>query len=283
MPATTVGQACQTRRLPRRPGPRPLLWATIVGCALVAAVAQTAGAQSPSPAAAPGAIAQPQQLPAANPASGDQANLEALPVEKTPPGAVRIDPVEDDYRIGSQDLLEIQVFGVQDLKREVRVNGKGLIGMPLIGTVHIAGLTTNEAETLIAGLYRKTYLQNPEVSVFVKEFTRQRFTIEGAVAKPGMYPLKGPTTLLQGLALAGGQGSLSDLSDVVLFRTEDGERRATRLDVNKIRSAEAPDPLLQADDLIVIGRSAGRVAIRDSLLGDIIGIFNPFTYMVPRP
>jgi len=269
MPATTVGQACQTRRLPRRPGPRPLLWATIVGCALVAAVAQTAGAQSPSPAAAPGAIAQPQQLPAANPASGDQANLEALPVEKTPPGAVRIDPVEDDYRIGSQDLLEIQVFGVQDLKREVRVNGKGLIGMPLIGTVHIAGLTTNEAETLI--------------SVFVKEFTRQRFTIEGAVAKPGMYPLKGPTTLLQGLALAGGQGSLSDLSDVVLFRTEDGERRATRLDVNKIRSAEAPDPLLQADDLIVIGRSAGRVAIRDSLLGDIIGIFNPFTYMVPRP
>ena len=219
---------------------------------------------------------------AGGPAAGTAADLSALPVERTAPGAVRIEPVEEDYRIGTQDLLEVQVYGMQDLKREVRVNAKGMIGLPLIGTVRVVGLTTSEAEALIGGLYRKEYLQNPEVSVFVKEFTRQRFTIEGAVAKPGMYPLKGPTTLMQGLALAGGQGSLSDMADVTLFRNEDGERKATKLDVNKIRAAEAPDPLLQPDDLIVIGRAPGRVLIRDSLLGDIIGIFNPFTY-VYRP
>ena len=74
-----------------------------------------------------------------------------------------------------------------------------------------------------------------------------------------MYPLKGPTTLMQALALAGGQGSLADLSDVVLFRMEDGERRAIKFDVSKIRSAEAPDPLLQPDDLIVVNRSPARV------------------------
>ena len=135
---------------------------------------------------------------------------------------------------------------------------------------------------MIGGLYRKEMLQNPEVSVFVKEFTRQRFTIEGAVAKPGMYPLKGPTTLVQALALAGGQGALGDLGDVTLFRNDDGERKATKLDVTKIRAAEAPDPLLQPDDLIVVGRSPARVFLRDSVFGDLIGIINPFNYII-RP
>jgi polysaccharide export outer membrane protein len=88
----------------------------------------------------------------------------------------------------------------------------------------VAGLTSAEAETLIAGLYSKNYLQNPEVSVFVKEFTRQNVTIDGAVAKPGIYPLKGQTTLLQALANAGGQGALTDMTDVVLFRMEENER-----------------------------------------------------------
>jgi polysaccharide export outer membrane protein len=189
--------------------------------------------------------------------------------------------VEEDYRIGTQDLLEIQVLGVQDLRRDARVNAKGLIGLPLIGSVRVAGLTTAEAETLIAGLYRKDHLQNPEVSVFVKEYTRQNITLEGAVGKPGIYPLKGPTTLLQAIANAGGQGALSDLSDVTLFRMEDNERRAIKFDVTKIRSAEAPDPMLQPGDLIVVNRSAARVALRDSLFGDILQvIFNPFSAIV---
>ena len=234
-------------------------------------------------------IAQPVQpavigAPAASAAptsSVVKTEVNAIPSDRAPPGTVRIEPVEEDYRIGTQDLLEVQVLGLQDLRREARVNAKGLIGLPLIGAVHVAGLTTAEAETLIAGVYRKDYLQNPEVSVFVKEFTRQNVTIDGAVAKPGIYPLKGPTTLIQALANAGGQGSLTDLSDVVLFRMEDSERRAIKFDVNKIRSAEAPDPVLQPGDLIVVNRSPGRVAIRDSLLGDIIGIFNPFSYMRP--
>ena len=154
-------------------------------------------------------------------------------------GAVRIDPVEEEYRIGTQDLIEVQVLGIQDLRREARVNAKGMIGLPLIGAVRVAGLTAAEAEALIGGLYSKNYLQNPEVSVFVKEYTRQNVTIDGAVGKPGIYPLKGPTTLLQALANAGGQGSLTDLSDVVLFRMEENERRAIKFDVTKIRSGRS--------------------------------------------
>ena len=243
-------------------------------------VACVAGALLAAPVAAQHRIAAPQ--PGGVPAIPNQADLQALPVERTAPGAVRIEAVEEDYRIGSQDLIEVQVFGLNELKREVRVNGKGLIGLPLIGSVRVGGLTTSEAEAMIGGLYRKEVLQNPEVSVFVKEFTRQRFTVEGGIAKPGMYPLKGPTTLMQGLALAGGQGSLGDLRDITLFRTEDGERRATKLDVEKIRAAEAPDPMLQPDDLIVVNRSSTRVFLRDSVFSDLIGILNPFNYIV-RP
>ena len=245
---------------------------------LLIACATFALAQSPVSAQTSSTLSQPGGLPV-QPASAD---LVGMPVGRTAPGAVRIEPVEEDYPIGSQDLIEVQVFGLQDLKREVRVNGKGMIGLPLIGAVRSAGLTTTEAEAMIGGLYRKGYLQEPEVSVFVKEFTRQRFTVEGGIAKPGMYPLKGPTTLMQGLALAGGQGGLTDFKDVTLFRTEDGERRATKLDVEKIRTAEAPDPLLQPDDLIVVARSPTRVFLRDSVFSDLIGLFNPFNY-INRP
>jgi len=246
-------------------GTRPwLLAGVLAGAAAVWAL--PLAAQAPAPGTVPAISATTE--------------IQAVPSERSSP--VRIDPVEEEYRIGTQDLLEVQVLGIQDLRREARVNAKGMIGLPLIGAVRVAGLTSAEAEALIGGLYSKNYLQNPEVSVFVKEFTRQNVTIDGAVSKPGIYPLKGPTTLLQALANAGGQGSLTDMSDVVLFRMEENERRAIKFDVTKIRAAEAPDPLLQPGDLIVVNRSAARVAIRDSFLGDLIGIFNPFNY-VTRP
>src|SRR5207244_10358377 len=85
--------------------------------------------------------------------------MQVVPSEKSAPGAVRIEPVEEDYRIGSQDLIEVQVLGIQDLRREARVNARGMIGLPMIGAVRVSGLTTAEAEALIGGLYRKDYLQ----------------------------------------------------------------------------------------------------------------------------
>ena len=104
-----------------------------------------------------------------------------------------------DYRIGAQDLLAISVFGVQELAKEVRVNSNGQISLPLIGGMMAGGLTIPELERELARKYADGYLQNPQVSVFVKEFTSQRVTLEGAVAKPGIYPITGRTTLLLSL------------------------------------------------------------------------------------
>lgn len=187
----------------------------------------------------------------------------------------------DDYRIGPQDLLEVQVFGVDNLRRDVRVNSRGAITLPLVGTVIIGGLTGEEAETLIASKYEKDYLQDPQVSVFIKEYTSQRITLEGAVAKPGIYPIRGDTSLMQAIAIAGGQGALSDLNEVMVYRREGGEKKIYTYDLNRIRAGEAEDPSIVNDDVIVVKRSPGRVAIRDSILGDIINIFNPFNYL-PR-
>jgi polysaccharide export outer membrane protein len=184
-----------------------------------------------------------------------------------------------DYRIGPEDLLEIQVFGVDQLTRTVRVNGRGLISLPLIGNLEVAGLTAQQAEALVVRLLAESYLQDPQVSLFIKEYTSQRVIIEGAVNKPGVYPLRGPTTLLQSLAIAGGQGSLSDMAEVMLFRSDaSGARQTLVYDVEKIRAGEIADPAVVNEDMIVVKRSPGRILFRDSILRDVVDLVNPFRW-----
>ncbi len=129
-----------------------------------------------------------------------------------------------DYHIGAQDLLEISVFGVPDLNRTVRVNSNGQISLPLIGGMHAGGKTIPELEQSVGEMLSKSYLQNPQVTVFVKEFTSQRITLEGSVKTPGIYPITGKTTLIQAIAIAGGLDPLADLSGVVLFRHVEGKK-----------------------------------------------------------
>jgi polysaccharide export outer membrane protein len=186
-------------------------------------------------------------------------------------------PGMKDYRIGSEDLLDIQVFGVDQLSRAVRVNSNGFISLPLIGALAVGGLTAQEAEALIAAKLAANYLQEPQVSLFIKEFTTQRVTIEGAVNKPGIYPLRGETTLLRSIAIAGGQGSLSDMSQVMLFRLDaSGRKVAQTYDVERIRRGELDDPAVLNDDVIVVNRSPTRVLLKDSVLRDALDAVNPF-------
>jgi polysaccharide export outer membrane protein len=184
-----------------------------------------------------------------------------------------------DYRIGPDDLLDIQVFGVDPLSRNVRVNARGQISLPLIGLLDVGGLTAQEAEALIARRLGETYLQNPQVSLFVKEYTSQRVTVEGAVNKPGIYPLRGPTTLLQTLALAGGQGPLSNMQEVMLFRVDaNGNRQSRVFDVEQIRDGKADDPAVLNDDVVVVKRSPKREALKDSIFRDILDTLNPLKW-----
>jgi polysaccharide export outer membrane protein len=167
-----------------------------------------------------------------------------------------------DYRVGPQDLLEVSVFQVPDLNRTVRVNSGGEISLPLIGSVRAGGRTVKELEQDIAGKLDAAYLQSPQVTVFVKEFTSQRVTMEGALAKPGIYPLTGRTTLLQAIAMAQGLEDDADTRGVVIFRTIDGKRQGAVFDVRAIRGGDMEDPEIFGDDIVVVDQSGSQTALR---------------------
>ena len=110
-----------------------------------------------------------------------------------------------DYKVGPEDLLEVDFFGQDDLNREVRVNGQGEISLPLIGGVSVNGLSPQEIEARLVQAYKEgKFIRNPQISVSVKEYRHQRVMVTGAVANPGSYEVIGPRTLLEMLGKAGG-------------------------------------------------------------------------------
>lgn len=122
--------------------------------------------------------------------------LLALAVESGPGGVL--------YRVGPEDQIQIDFFGVPELSGEYRVDGRGYIKMPLVGAMAVAGLTLGEIEQAVAEKYSASYLRSPQVSARVTEFRSQQFTVVGAVAQPRVYTVSRPTTLIEALAMAGG-------------------------------------------------------------------------------
>lgn len=182
-----------------------------------------------------------------------------------------------DYRIGPQDLLQISVYGIEDLSRTVRVNSNGQISLPLIGGVMAGGRTITELEREIGEKLKAGYVQDPQVTVFVSEFTSQRVTLEGALKKPGIYPLTGKTSLLQAIALAQGLDDLADVHSVIVFRTIDGKRMGAVYDLAQVRAGLLPDPQIYGDDLVVVEKSGGRSIYREFLRSiPALGVFALF-------
>jgi polysaccharide export outer membrane protein len=111
---------------------------------------------------------------------------------------------ERDYRIGSEDLLEISVFEDEKLNKTARVSFQGNISLPPLGVLRVEGLTANQLEREIRDLLAEKYYQDPHVTVFIKEYRSQRISVIGAVEKPGIVDVMGQKTILDVLALAGG-------------------------------------------------------------------------------
>lgn len=172
-------------------------------------------------------------------------------------------PPPEDYRISSLDVIEVSVFQVDELTRTVQVNSQGLISLPLIGAVKAGGKTATELESEVARKLEAKYLQSPQVQVYVKEYTSQRVTVDGAVKKPGIFASTGRLSLLQAIALAEGLNEVADSSGVIVFRTIDNRRMAARFDLSAIRRGQADDPLLRAGDVVMVDESKARTTFRD--------------------
>ena len=104
----------------------------------------------------------------------------------------------------------------------------------------------------------------------------QRITVEGAVAKPGIYPTTGQTTLLQAVALAGGLTEVADAGGIVVFRTVGGKRQAAKFNISTIRAGTSEDPVVLGGDIIVVDQSGMQTALRNIRSAiPVFGLFSP--------
>lgn len=198
----------------------------------------------------------------------------ALPQQLTSPSA----GAQSDYRIGATDVLAVQVFQVQDLTFErISVDASGRLQMPLIGSVPAAGLTPAELSAELGRRLSERYLRNPQVTVTVVEAASQKVTVDGAVTKPGVYEMRGRTTLLQAIAMAEGPTRIAQLEKVAVFRMVDGQRMAAIFDLRQIRQGRMPDPYLQGDDVVIVDTSRLGAAWQNALqVLPGLGVFGVF-------
>jgi polysaccharide export outer membrane protein len=185
--------------------------------------------------------------------------------------------VEEDYKIAGGDTLSIAVFQVPDLSGDFAVDLTGQIALPLLGTVKAAGMTTAELDQRITQQLGAKYLQNPDVSVGLKASARRNVTLAGSVRAPGLYPVNGPMTLVQAVALARGYDDGANPRQVAIVRTIDGKRQGAAFDLISIQRGRMEDPEVYSGDLIIVNGSNVRAWQREILTAlPILGFFRPF-------
>jgi polysaccharide export outer membrane protein len=182
-----------------------------------------------------------------------------------------------DYHIGPLDKLDVVVFQEPELSgRGLEVNAAGNISLSLIGDIAAVGKTGPELAAIIAKRYGARYLEHPQVSVTVAQSVSQRIVIQGEVASPGVYEIKGRATLLEAISLAKGETRVAAMKEVAVFRTVDGQRMGALFNVASIRRGEAQDPQLLGNDTIIVGLSRSKNAWRDVLASaPFFALFRP--------
>ncbi|THD78837.1 MAG: polysaccharide export protein [Phenylobacterium sp.] len=190
-----------------------------------------------------------------------------------PDATVHMQPGAREYRIGPADSIDINVSQLPELTKTVQVGASGQILLPLIGMVQASGRTPEELSDDIATALKKKYMKDPIVVVAVKDAQGDKITVDGAVTKPGVYPLAGPTTLLQAVALASGPDpKLANPKRVAIFRTVGGQRRSAFYDLTQIRMGRAEDPVIYGNDIVVVDQSGAKSFMQNFSGGSFIGL-----------
>jgi len=143
----------------------------------------------------------------------------------------------DTYVIGPEDVLSINVWREEALTRQVPVRSDGKISLPLVDEIHAAGLTPLQLKEKLT-LRLKEFIDNPNVSVIVTQANSQKIYVSGEVRTPGVYPLRGETTLLQIIPMAGGFTEWADQKKVLIIRKEGGKDKRIVVNYKKIVSGE---------------------------------------------
>lgn len=234
---------------------------------------RASGSQAPSSQTAVSRTAKqdapriPQQVAAQLEAQGRHDRIQEQLMKHA---AMMQEPDFTDYKIGPEDLLQVNFLDAEKLSTEARVNGQGYIRLLLVNDVKVKGLSPVEVSRKLAMLYRSGgFLVNPQITVAVKEFRHQRVAVTGAVNKPEYYSLIGPRYLLDVLGMAGG---LSDKAGEVVHVMRPRSGGAGKSDTDRGGSGlEAEATVVDLNRLLLKGEVTLNVSIQN---GDVV--FVPF-------
>lgn len=179
------------------------------------------------------------------------------------PGRADLTAADRPSLIGPLDTIQVDVFNVPDLSREMQVDASGRISMPLVGTIEARGKTAAELADAVEAALRGRYVRNPEVTVNIKSSVSQVVTIDGQVVEPGLYPVTNQMTLMRAIASAKGLSEFAREDDVVILRKVEGRQLAGLYNIDAIRRGAYDDPAVYANDVILVGDSPQRRRFRD--------------------
>jgi polysaccharide export outer membrane protein len=163
-------------------------------------------------------------------------------------------PANDSYIIGADDVLTINVWHEPEMSRDVPVRPDGKISLPLAGEFQAAGLTAPQLEDAMKGKLQ-TLVQNPQITVILKEVRSHKFSIMGEVNRPGTYPLSGKTTVLEAIATAGGLRDFAKTKKMyILRRMPDGTTKQVKVNYKELLNGKIDEDTmsLQARDTVVV-------------------------------
>jgi polysaccharide export outer membrane protein len=217
------------------PAPRVVVLAAALSAFPLLAQAQLAAQSTAS---------QPAPTRSTIPASAKPAGPALAPQGVTPPAG---------YVIGPDDVLAVLFWREKDLSAEVAVRPDGMITLPVVNELLAAGLTPEQLRAAITQAAAK-YVEEPNVTVVIKQINSRKFYITGQVGKPGPYPLTGPTTVLQAIAVAGGLADFAKKDEIIVMRTAGGKTETFKFnykDVSKGKKLEQNIELRPGDTVVV--------------------------------
>ncbi len=148
------------------------------------------------------------QTPSAAPESSRPSLVPSPPSVSAPTSSANAVTAPSGYVLSANDQVAVEVFGEDDLRTSGRLNAEGNLSLPLLGSVHLAGLTLTQATSRVTDLYARDYLVNPKVNVMLVGYAKRRFTVLGQVNRPGSFEMPEGSPmgidLLEAIAMAGG-------------------------------------------------------------------------------
>src|SRR5438309_3934864 len=164
------------------------------------------------------------------------------------------------YILSPNDQVAVEVFGEDDLRTNGRLNGEGNVSVPLLGSIHLAGLTLTQAAARLTDLYGRDYLVNPRVNVMLVGYAKRRFTMLGQINRPGSYEMPDGSPegidLLEAVAMAGGYTRIAAPERISIRRhSSSGRDEIIRVDAKRLARGDRGNFTVLPGDAITVGES----------------------------